>query len=189
MYLFKLYNGRMIIPYKQTLSHSCLAVCVLMLLEKPFTVIEEQNLALSGSKRTHQFYVAGIPLEFTKKYNSQINVFVDNKYFAKVLGGIFSSEKRINVIQKKITIPLIKDLLTNGPLICHIDDHALGDYSHASHFIVLERATDKFVQIIDPWTGKRRKITLSKLDESISDLKNQIKMCPLLFSKAELNKV
>lgn len=155
---------------------------MLMLREKPFTEIEESDLALRGSKRVHQFYVAGIPLEFVKKYDSQINVFVDNKYFANILGDIFSSDKRISVIQEKITIPLIKDLLINGPLICHIDDHSLGDYSHASHFIVLEQATDKFVQIIDPWTGKRRKITFSKLDESINDLKNQIRMCPLLFS-------
>lgn len=172
----------MIIQYKQTLSHSCLAVCMLMLRGKPFTETEEQGLALRGSKRKHQFYVAGIPLEFVKKYDSQVIVYADNKYFANVLRDIFLPYKRISVIHKKITLSLIKELLEDGPIICHIDDHSLGTYSHASHFIVLERATYKFVQIIDPWTGKRRKITLSKLDESISDLKNQIKMCPLLFS-------
>lgn len=172
----------MLIPYKQTLSHSCLAACMLMLREKPFTECEESDLTLRGSKRVHQFYVAGIPLEFAQKYDSQINVFVDNKYFADILRGIFSSDKRISIIQKKLTIPLIKDLLINAPLICHIDDHSLGDYSHSSHFIILEKATDQFVQIIDPWTGKRRKLKLSKLEESLSDLKTQIKMCPLLFT-------
>jgi len=172
----------MIIPYKQTLSHSCLAACMLMLRKKQFTQIQEQDLALKGSKRMHQFYVAGIPLEFVKQYDSQVIVYVDNKYFANVLEEIFSQDTRLCTIQKKITLSLIKALLESGPLICHIDDHSLGGYSHASHFIVLERATDRFVQIIDPWTGKRRKISLAKLDESLSDLKNQIKMCPLLFS-------
>lgn len=77
---------------------------------------------------------------------------------------------------------MIRELLENGPLICQVDDHSLGDYSHASRLIVLERATDKFVQIIDPWRGERRKISSAKLDESINDLKNRIKMCPLLFT-------
>lgn len=172
----------MIIPYKQTLSHSCLAVCMLMLRNKQVTQIQEQDLALKGSKRIHQFYVAGIPLEFVKQYDAQVIVYVDNKYFANVLEEIFSQDRRLSIVQRKITLSLIKDLLESGPLICHIDDHSLGDYSHASHFIILERATDKFVQIIDPWTGKRRKIFLAKLDDSISDLKNQIKMCPLLLS-------
>jgi len=172
----------MIDPYKQTLSHSCLAACMLMLRGKKFTKIEEQDLAVRGSKRIHQFYVAGIPLEFAKKFDRDVIVYVDNKYFAKVLKEIFSQNRLLHVVQERITQSLIRNLLKRGSLICHIDDHAPDDYSHASHFIVLERETEKFVQIIDPWTGKRRKIRLTKLDEGINDLKNRIKMCPLLFS-------
>ncbi len=172
----------MIIPYKQTLSHSCLAACMLMLREQLFTVEEEIELAFRGSKREHQFYVAGIPLEFAQQYDNQVSVYVDNKYFANILRSIFSQGKRIRTIQRKITLQLIKDLIIDGPLICHIDNHTLGDSSHSSHFIILEKATDKLVQIIDPWTGKRRRIKLTKLDMGIKDLKNYIKMCPLVFS-------
>lgn len=172
----------MIVPYKQTLSHSCLAACMLMLRRKQFTEIEEQDLAVSGSKRMHKFYAAGIPLEFVKKFDSKVAIYVDNKYFANVLEEKLSQDSRLHVVHKKITQSLIRDLLKKDSLICHIDDHSLGDYSHASHFIVLERATDKFIHIIDPWLGQRRKISIVKLEESISDLKNQIKMCPLLFS-------
>jgi hypothetical protein len=57
-----------IIPYKQTLSHSCLAACFLMLREKKITEVQEQELALNGSKRTYAFYVTGIPLEFAKRH-------------------------------------------------------------------------------------------------------------------------
>lgn len=172
----------MITPYKQTLSHSCLAACMLMLSETPFTENEEQNLTLRGSKRINQFYVAGIPLEFVKKYGCQLTIFVDNTYFANVLESIFLKETQIKIRQKKITTRLIKDLLVQGPLICHIDDHCLGDYSHASHFIILEHTTDTFISMIDPWTGKRRKLSTKKLEEGIIQLKSQIKMCPLLFS-------
>ena len=171
-----------IIPYTQTLSHSCLAACMLMLRGEQFTQAEEHELALNGSKRVHQFYVAGIPLEFVTKFNCRVVVHVDNAHFANILKELFSPDKRLHVIQKKIKLSLIRDLLESGPLICHIDDHSLGDYSHASHFIILERATDKFIQIIDPWTGKRRKISIARLIEGITDLKHQIKMCPVLFS-------
>jgi ABC-type bacteriocin/lantibiotic exporter with double-glycine peptidase domain len=85
-------------------------------------------------------------------------------------------------VHKKINLQFIAEVLNKKPLICHIDDHALGDYSHASHFIVLEKATEKSVQIIDPWTGKRKKINKFTLERAITELKNQVKMCPLLFS-------
>lgn len=172
----------MITPYKQTLSHSCLAACFLMLSKRRFTKSDEQKLTVEGSQRKHKFYVAGIPLEFVKEYNRKIVVYVDNTYFARILEEIFLSEKRIGVIQKKISQSLIKNLLRERSLICHIDYHDLGDYSHASHFIILEKATKQFVEIIDPWTGKRRKLSFSKLDKGIYDLKTQIKMCPLLFT-------
>jgi ABC-type bacteriocin/lantibiotic exporter with double-glycine peptidase domain len=91
-------------------------------------------------------------------------------------------EKRVSVVHKKITDAFIGELLKTQPIICHIDDHILGDYSHASHFIILEKTTKKFIYIIDPWSGKKKRIINTKLEKAISDLKNQVKMCPLLFS-------
>lgn len=171
-----------ITPYKQTLTHSCLAACMLILSKNQFTEAEEQELGINGSQRTYPLYVVGIPLEFVKRFDRKISVYVDNKFFASVLEEAFLQDERLTVCHKKITISFIRELLKQGPLICHIDDHALGDYSHASHFIILERATEKYVYIVDPWSGERKRIIYAKLEAAINDLKTRIKMCPLLFS-------
>lgn len=153
-----------------------------MLNKDAFSEEDEQQLALNGSRRTYPFYVVGIPMEFAKKFQKNVTIFVDNQYFTEVLEKHFSENNKINVIHKPITEDLIRELLKEKSLICHIDDHALGDYSHASHFIILESATEKFVQIINPWDGKRSRISMKTLLEAIEDLKTQVKMCPLLFS-------
>lgn len=171
-----------ITPYKQTLTHSCLAACFLMLQGKRFTEHDEQELALKGSRRKYPFYVVGIPMEFAKKYDIRIKVYVDNNFFTTQLQKAIIGNKKINVVHKKINSIFISELLKENPIICHIDDHALGDYSHASHFIILEKATEKFIYVIDPWSGKRRKINKLTLADAIKDLKYHVKMCPLLFS-------
>jgi ABC-type bacteriocin/lantibiotic exporter with double-glycine peptidase domain len=153
-----------------------------MLNGKKFTEQDEKELALDGSERTYPFYVVGIPMEFVKKFNCRITIYADNKFFASVLQKSFMQEKRVSVVHKKITDAFIGELLKTQPIICHIDDHILGDYSHASHFIILEKTTKKFIYIIDPWSGKKKRIINTKLEKAISDLKNQVKMCPLLFS-------
>ena len=175
-----------IIPYKQSLTHSCLVACFLMLLKAQanieFTEAEEQDLALNGSKRRYSFYVIGIPSEIMKKYNKKIQVYADNKYFTKVLQNSCEVNQGIKITHNSITLNLVRELLKKKPLICHIDNNALGDYSHTSHFIVLEKTTKDTIQILDPWTGKKKHISNNVLEKAIYNLKTQVKMCPLLFS-------
>ncbi|HMS22553.1 MAG TPA: hypothetical protein PKA38_02200 [Candidatus Levybacteria bacterium] len=175
-------------PYKQTLSHSCLATCFLMLRQKHFNEFDEQKLTLDGSKRIYPFYVVGIAMEFVKQFNSKLSVYVDNKYFASVLKDAFKEQKSIEVIHQKNTLSFISEQLNKQPLICHIDDHALGDYSHASHFIILEKATNKYIEIVDPWFGKRKMISNKTLENAIHELRVHVKMCPLIFSIGEQQK-
>ncbi len=174
-------------PYRQSLTHSCLAACLLMLLKAQkgidFDEGIEEELSLKGSRRIHPFYVVGIPAECAKKFNVRIRIIADNAYFAGVLKKAFRGRKSIVIEHRKITPAYTRASLKNQPVICHIDDHILGDYSHASHFVVLEKALpNKRVSLIDPWTGKRKRLSFSKLEESVHSLKTHIKMCPLLFS-------
>jgi hypothetical protein len=78
-----------ILPYKQTLSHGCLAADLLMLLKMKygtdFRENDEANILLSGMKRMYPFYVVGVPKEFFNKYRRKISIIVDNKYFTNVL--------------------------------------------------------------------------------------------------------
>ncbi len=171
-------------PYKQSLTHSCLVASFLMILEsekeKVFKKEDEQRLALKGSQRTYPFYVVGITAEVAKEYRTRIEVLADNKFFTTILKKSFDN-KNIVVSHEKITTALVRKLLPKNQLICHVDIHGLGDYSHSSHFIVIEKVSGKIFTIIDPWSGKRRKITEETLKRAISELKNEVKMCPLLF--------
>lgn len=171
-------------PYQQSLTHSCLVASFLMILEaekdKTFTKEKEQQLALMGSQRTYPFYVVGITAEIAKEYKAKIQVFADNKFFTGILKKSFK-DKNITVTNKKITTSLIRRFLAKNQLICHIDTHGLGDYSHASHFIIIEKVKGKFFTIIDPWAGNRKNISEKTLEKAILELKNNVKMCPLLF--------
>ncbi len=171
-------------PYKQSLTHSCLVASFLMILEddkdKTFTKEKEQQLVLKGSQRTYPFYVVGITAEIAKEYKTKIQVFADNKFFTNVLKESFK-DKNITVSHEKITTTLICKLLEKNSLICHIDNHGLGDYSHSSHFIVIEKVKGSLFTIIDPWIGERKNISKKTLEKAILELKHNVKMCPLLF--------
>lgn len=172
-------------PYKQSLTFSCLAASFLMILEKEkeieFNEITEQEIALLGSRRIYPFYVVGITTEMVKKYGHKVKVIADNKYFANILDKSFSDQKDISVEAKPITAMFIRELVEEQPVVCHIDDHGLGDYSHASHFIVIEKGGKGSFTVVDPWTGKRKRITDKTLENAIYELKTHVKMCPLLF--------
>lgn len=171
-------------PYKQTLTHSCLSVSFLMILQLKnnihFTKKDEEQITLRGSDRVYPFYVTGIATEIAKKYKVKIQILANNKFFTNVLKESFKN-KNIIVSHEKITIALIRKLLDKNKLICHIDIHGLGDFSHSSHFIVIEKEDGKTFTIIDPWTGQRRKIAEKTLEKAITELRDNVKMCPLLF--------
>jgi ABC-type bacteriocin/lantibiotic exporter with double-glycine peptidase domain len=168
-------------PYKQVLSHGCLAACFLMIINPKNKEREEEKLLLKAMNRKYKFYVSGVPVEISKKYGKSIAVSVDNKYFTNVLKKEFKGTK-VSPTHKKVSLTFIKELLKEAPVVCHIDDHFLGDYSHASHFIVIERDTGKKFVIVDPWQGKRLLISHKTLQDSIKSLKTHIKMCPLLLT-------
>lgn len=172
-------------PYRQTLSHSCLVACFLMLLQSKyqldFTESDEEKLAVKGSKRTYPFYVAGVTAEITKNFKKDIKVIVDNKFFAGVLSKVFNDIDQISINVDRVNIKNIEKYLKYGPLICHVDIHGLGDYSHSSHFIVVEDIKGEKVGIIDPLSGKKSYIGNSKLVIAIQEVRGVVKMSPLLF--------
>ncbi len=173
-------------PYKQTFTHSCLVVDFLMILNHKYNIqinkkIEEEIL-IKGMKRKYPFYVVGIPSEIQKRFRKKINILVDNKYFANALTESFNDKRNFSILHKKITLNLIKKHLNREQLlICHVDDNFFDDYSHASHFIILEKIKNNNIIVVDPMDGKRKSISQKKLMESIFSLKKHIKMCPLLY--------
>lgn len=171
--------------YKQKTGQGCFVSCLLMLNSEKFggniNRKDEESILLRGLDRKYTFPAIGVPKEIFKRFGKKINIIVDNKYFTNFLIKKIRDRKNFNVFHKKINPSLVRELLKNGPIACHIDDNLLGDYSHASHFIIIEKSTPGGFGIIDPWYGKRRIISEKTLTRAILSLKKHIKMCPLIY--------
>jgi len=172
-----------ITPLKQKYYHGCLVTCFLMISKMTDQSIE-QRIFFEGEKRKLDNYVSNMLFSFVGNTKLSLEVFVDNKYFAESLSKeLKRQQKSIIIVQQKITAALIDKMLEKGEVILHIDDNYLGDYSHASHFIVIERKVGDKYSVIDPISGTRKTISQPKLEASILSLKAHIKMCPLLIRK------
>lgn len=172
-------------PYKQAFLHGCLAADFLMLCKNKygidFTQNDERDLLIRGDDRTYKFYVVGIPKEFFNKYRKKVNIMVDNKYFTNVLIKELNDKDNFNIYHNKVSIKSIIKLLKSNKIICHVDDNLFGDYSHASHFVIIERAVKGKLIIVDPWSGKKSRVAYKKVGDSILNLKKHIKMCPIIY--------
>lgn len=145
----------------------------------------EERVFIEGERRRFDLHINGILESFVDNTMLSVEVLVDNKFFAEALiKNQYKKNKRIKIINQKITTKLIKELLANQPLVVQLDNNFLGDYSHSSHFVVIEKIlTNGKFQLIDPMTGSKKILTEEKLEEAILSLKNHIKMCPLLIRK------
>jgi len=142
---------------------------------------DESELLLAGMNRQYLYYVIGVPKEIFKRYGKKIGIVVDNEFFTNDLIKGFGDKENFNIYQGKINLETIRGLVGKGPVICHIDNNYLGDYSHASHFVIIEEIIGDKVSIVDPVDGKRKTVSSKVLIDSIDSLRYHIKMCPLLY--------
>jgi transcription initiation factor IIF auxiliary subunit len=145
----------------------------------------EQRVFNESEKRDFEFYLNSVLESYADNTMLSVEISVDNKTLTeKLIKEQNKKNKKIRYKTEKITIGLIKKLIEEQPIIVHVDDNYLGDYSHASHYIVIEslRKDGKF-EIIDPMDGKVKSLSEEKLVASIDSLKNHIKMCPIVIRK------
>lgn len=169
--------------FKQKFYHSCLVTSLLVISGAENQDLEEK-IFFDGEKREYDFYLNSILASFVKNTEKSLEVFVDNKYFAgKLSDNLKKLSNKIMVVYKPINSNLIIETLDAGPFVIHLDNNYLGDYSHASHFVVVNGVRkDGKLEILDPADGKRKYLTLEKLDESVNSLKKHIKMCPVIIT-------
>jgi hypothetical protein len=168
-------------PIKQKTMQGCLVACLGMLIRLPkIPLKEEKNILINGLNMDYEFFTVGVIEEFLKKNNKSLELYVDNKYFSRVLKKKFKN-KKVKILNQKINMPFLDKLLNDSPIIGYIDYKTLGDYSHAPHFILIEKKENKKYTIIDPWTGKRQKLNEEKLMKGIKLLKEHLKICPLVI--------
>ena len=101
-------------------------------------------------------------------------MFVDNKFFTNLLIEKCNTPK-ITIIHKPVNLEF------EAPFVLYLDSQVLGGYSHAPHFVIVGKIVGDICTIIDPWEGKRKRLSKEKLTEAISSLKYYLKYCPILI--------
>lgn len=163
-----------LITYTQTSCESCLPVCLLTLGEIEISREKELQLLFDGLSGLKDSYAFGVLEAFVKTYNKEVTLFVDNKYFTNFLIKK-SNSPQITVVYKPVNLEF------ETPFIVYLDSQVLGGYSHAPHFVIVEKIVGDICQIIDPWEGKRRRVKKEVSLASINSLKNYLKYCPLVI--------
>ena len=160
--------------YQQTSCESCLPVCLLSLGGIEITREKELKLLFDGLAGLKDSYAFGVLEAFVKTYNKKIDLFVDNKFFTNLLIEK-SNSSQIAIIHKPVNLEF------ETPFVVYLDSQILGGYSHAPHFIIVEKIAGDICTIIDPWEGKRKRLSKEKLTAAISSLKYYLKYCPILI--------
>lgn len=161
--------------YKQTSCESCLPVCLLNLGGVEITREKELKLLFDGLAGLKDSYAFGVLEAFVKIYKKPVTLYVDNKIFANFL--IKNNQiSLINIIHKPISVEF------TTPYIVYLDSQVLGGYTHAPHFVIVEKIVGETCHIIDPWDGKRRRYSKEKMTKAINSLKSYLKYCPLVIT-------
>lgn len=160
---------------KQSTYETCLPCCLLM---------------MSGNNKKDEIeiwkhgwrfnYLIGQLNYVSNKYNKNIKSYIENKYYFNQLQK--QKNNKIELINKKIDLKLINDLLKKSKVIVYVDCYYLYKILHAPHFVIVLKMDKNFIEIADPSDGKRKKIPVEILKKSIVSLRNHLKYSPVLIT-------
>ena len=165
--------------FKQTTYEGCLPVCLLSIAGIEINREKELILIQNGVSKCRDSYALSMILSFVEQYDTSINLYVDNKYFSNYLKLINNSTKVIIYYQ-----PINEDFIfkQNNPFILYVDMHDFGEYIHSPHFIIVEKQQGDVAIIVDSLTGKRTKMSKTKILDSVLSLKKRFLYAPLLIT-------
>jgi ABC-type bacteriocin/lantibiotic exporter with double-glycine peptidase domain len=178
---------RIMSDYRQKHPETCLAKCLMILVEK------EQGKELPDSyeleilnysfKHDRESISRGHLEKIAKDFGLNLNWIVDTKIFYDFTMQK-SLPKKVNLTLEKINLKLIDSLLSK-PLILYVDRFYLwkeefGLYYkyHYPHFIIVSKRVGDKYEIIDPDDGLVRLIEKQKLSKAIISLKNHLWFSP-----------
>ncbi|MDO8628448.1 MAG: hypothetical protein Q7R56_01705 [Nanoarchaeota archaeon] len=180
--------------FKQKHPETCLAKCLMILLEKvknkKISDNYELELLIFSLKYERENIARGHLEKVVKDFKVNIDWYVDSKiffYFVKKM----KLPKKVSLINRKIDLKLIDQILEK-PIILYLDRFHLWNKEfglyykyHYPHFIIVNKRIGDFYEIIDPDNGKISKVESNKLSKAIISLKNHLWISPQIiqFSK------
>lgn len=173
--------------YKQKHPETCLAKCLMILLEKANhrTILDkyELELLIFSLKYERENIARGHLEKVVRDFKVNIDWYVDAKIFFDFVKKMKIPPK-VSLINEKVNLKLI-DKLLERPLILYVDifhlwEKEMGLYYkyHYPHFIIVNRKIDDFYEIIDPDDGKVKRIEQKRLSKAILSLRNHLWISP-----------
>lgn len=158
---------------KQSTYESCLSCCLLMLTQN------DSKHEIEVWKHGWKFnYLIGQLNYVANKFKTKIEAYVENKYYFGQLN--LEKNKNVNLINKKVGIKLLKNLLDFGEVIVYLDCFYLQKILHAPHFVVATKKSGNGIEIIDPADGKIKIISTKIISKAMISLRNRLKYSPIL---------
>jgi len=180
--------------YKQKHPETCLAKCLMILLEKTrkqkISNKYELELLIFSLKYERENIARGHLEKVSKDFKININWYADSKIFFDFVKKM-NLPKQISLMKGKINLNFI-DKLLEKPIILYIDRFPLwkkGDdlyyRYHYPHFIIINKKIGGFYIIIDPDDGKIKKIGVKRLSKAIISLRNHLWISPQIIQLSE----
>lgn len=173
--------------FKQKHPETCLAKCLMILLEKErkqkIPAKYELDLLIFSLNYERENIARGHLEKIVKDFKVNIDWYVDSKIFFDFVKNM-NIPKKISLTQEKIKLNFI-DKILEKPIIIYIDrfylwnkDWGLYYKYHYPHFIIVNKKIDDFYEIIDPDDGKIRKIESKILSKAIISIRNHLWISP-----------
>lgn len=173
--------------YKQKHPETCLAKCLMILLEKAkhkeIPDKYELELLIFSLKYERENIARGHLEKVVRDFKVNIDWYVDAKIFFDFVKKM-KIPPQVSLINEKVNLKLIDNLLEK-PLILYVDifylwEKEMGLYYkyHYPHFIIVNGKVGNFYEIIDPDDGKVKKIEQKRLSKAILSLRNHLWISP-----------
>ncbi|RMD67494.1 hypothetical protein D6817_01470 [Candidatus Pacearchaeota archaeon] len=172
----------MLQKYTQTTYESCLACCLLQAVArvKPLKISKKLELAclLHSLKFSKHDFVIGHVDFIVKKFNVRVTRIVGSKRLFDHLKR--KRSRNLSTKRKRIDLSLINKFLDKQPIV-EMDVYHLYRTYHYPHFITILGKTGNKYKIFDTWDGKEKFVRSKTLANSISSLKNRLKLSPQMI--------
>jgi hypothetical protein len=165
---------------KQTTHDTCLACALLMI------VSGNKKDEIEIWKHGWNFnYLIGQLNYVSKKYNKSLVAYIENKYYFQEL--LKQKKEKVDLKNEKINLKLIEKMIKYNNIAVYVDayyPYVLGNY-HAPHFWVILKIGNDFVEVADPWYGKKIKMPMNVFKKAIISLRNHLGYSPVLITTSK----
>lgn len=180
--------------FKQKHPETCLAKCLMILLEKAkkqkIPDKYELELLIFSLKYERENIARGHLEKVANDFNVKVNWYADSKIFFNFVKKM-KLPKQISLINEKVNLKMINRILET-PTILYIDrfyiwkkEWGLYYKYHYPHFIIINKRIGDFYEIIDPYDGKIRKLEAEKLSKAIIGLRNHLWISPQIIQLSD----